>query len=170
MSIEILRASLVELTAALRERRISAVEVMEAVLGRIDATHADLNAVVALRDRDALLAEARAADARLARGDGRPLEGVPLGVKDLEDVGGMITSEGSIPFREHMAARDSVQVERLRSAGAIVVGKTNTPEFGYTAITKNLVYGVTRSPWESCWVGPPAHRSSPRAVRPIAFS
>jgi aspartyl-tRNA(Asn)/glutamyl-tRNA(Gln) amidotransferase subunit A len=148
MSIDIPRASLVELTAALRDRQLSAVEVMEAVLARIDATHADLNAVVALRDRDALLAEARAADARLARGDGRPLEGVPLGVKDLEDVAGMITSEGSIPFREHVAERDSVQVERLRNAGAIVVGKTNTPEFGYTAITKNLVFGVTRSPWD----------------------
>jgi aspartyl-tRNA(Asn)/glutamyl-tRNA(Gln) amidotransferase subunit A len=147
MSIDLPRASLVELTDALRARRISAVEVMEAVLRRIDATHADLNAVVARRERDAVLADARAADARLARGEGRPLEGVPLGVKDLEDVAGMVTSEGSIPFRDHVAECDSVQVERLRRAGAIVVGKTNTPEFGYTAITKNLVYGVTRSPW-----------------------
>ena len=148
MSIDLLRPSLVELTDALRARRASAVEVMEAVLGRIDATHADLNAVVARRGRDELLADARAADARLARGEARPLEGVPLGVKDLEDVGGMITSEGSMPFRDHVAERDSVQVERLRNAGAIVVGKTNTPEFGYTAITKNLVYGLTRSPWD----------------------
>jgi aspartyl-tRNA(Asn)/glutamyl-tRNA(Gln) amidotransferase subunit A len=148
MSIDILRASLTELTAALRARRVSAVEVMNTVLARIDATHADLNAVVARREPDALLADARAADARLARGDGRPLEGVPLGVKDLEDVAGMVTSEGSIPFRDQVAARDSAQVERLRNAGAIVVGKTNTPEFGYTAITKNLVFGVTRSPWD----------------------
>src|SRR5262245_7467109 len=147
MSIDLSRASLLELTTALRTRQVSAVEVMETVLARIDATHADLNAVVARREPGALLAEARAADALLARGDGRPLEGVPLGVKDLEDVGGMVTSEGSIPFREQVAERDSVQVERLRNAGAIVVGKTNTPEFGYTAITKNLVYGVTRSPW-----------------------
>jgi aspartyl-tRNA(Asn)/glutamyl-tRNA(Gln) amidotransferase subunit A len=148
MSIDLARASLVELTDALRARRVSATEVMEAVLRRIDATHADLNAVVARRERDALLADARAADARLARGEGRPLEGVPLGVKDLEDVAGMVTSEGSVPFRDHVAEGDSVQVERLRRAGAIVVGKTNTPEFGYTAITKNLVYGVTRSPWD----------------------
>jgi aspartyl-tRNA(Asn)/glutamyl-tRNA(Gln) amidotransferase subunit A len=148
MSTDILRASLVELTDALRTRRVSAAEVMETVLRRIDATHADLNAVVARREHDALLADARAADARLARGEGRALEGVPLGVKDLEDVAGMVTSEGSIPFRDQVAARDSVQVERLRSAGAIVVGKTNTPEFGYTAITKNLVFGVTRSPWD----------------------
>src|SRR6185503_11483996 len=148
MSIDLARASLVELTDALRARRVSATEVMEAVLRRIDATHADLNAIVARRERDALLADARAADARLARGEGRPLEGVPLGVKDLEDVAGMVTSEGSIPFRDQVAECDSVQVERLRRAGAIVVGKTNTPEFGYTAITKNLVYGVTRSPWD----------------------
>jgi aspartyl-tRNA(Asn)/glutamyl-tRNA(Gln) amidotransferase subunit A len=148
MSIELLRASLVELRDTLRTRRASALEVMKAVLDRVDATHADLNAVVARRDRDALLAEARAADARIGRGDARPLEGVPLGVKDLEDVAGMVTSEGSIPFRDCVAERDSVQVERLRGAGAIVVGKTNTPEFGYTAITKNLVYGITRSPWD----------------------
>src|SRR5262245_10669785 len=109
MSLEILRASLVELTTSLRARRVSAVDVMQAVLARIDATHADLNAVVARREPDVLLAEARAADARLARGDARPLEGVPLGVKDLEDVGGMITSEGSIPFRDQVAERDSVQ-------------------------------------------------------------
>ena len=148
MSIDLARASLVELTDALRARRVSATEVMEAVLRRIDATHADLNAVVARRERDAVLADARDADARLARGEGRPLEGVPLGVKDLEDVAGMVTSEGSVPFRDQVAEGDSVQVERLRRAGAIVVGKTNTPEFGYTAITKNLVYGVTRSPWD----------------------
>ena len=118
MSTDILRASLVELTDALRTRRVSAVEVMETVLRRIDATHADLNAVVARREPDARLADARAADARRARGEGRPLEGVPHGEKDLEDVAGMVTSEGSIPFRDHVAERDSVQVERLRSAAA----------------------------------------------------
>src|SRR5215813_9749881 len=134
--------TLVELTAALRARKASPVELMDAVLARLDATHADLNAVVARRDPETLRAEARAAEARLARGEGRPLEGVPLGVKDLEDVAGLVTSHGSLPLREHVATRDSIQVERLRAAGAIVVGKTNAPEFGYTAITKNLVYGV----------------------------
>jgi aspartyl-tRNA(Asn)/glutamyl-tRNA(Gln) amidotransferase subunit A len=144
----LLGMTLIELTDALHARRASPVELMDAVLARIDETHADLNAVVALRDRDALRHDARAAAERLARGAGRPLEGLPLGVKDLEDVAGLVTSQGSLPFRDRVAARDSTQVERLRAAGAIVVGKTNAPEFGYTAITKNLVYGVTRSPWK----------------------
>ncbi|MFI5364728.1 MAG: amidase [Candidatus Binatia bacterium] len=144
---ELLGLTLIELTQALRMRKASPVDVMDAVLARIDATHADLNAVVAMYDRDALRRAARAAEERLARGADRPLEGIPLGVKDLEDADGLVTSQGSLPFRDRVAHRDSTQVERLRAAGAIVVGKTNAPEFGYTAITKNLVYGVTRSPW-----------------------
>ncbi len=144
---ELLGLTLVELTAALRARKTSPVELMQATLARIDATNPDLNAVVALYDRDLLLRQARAAEERIMRGDARPLEGVPLGVKDLEDAAGLVTSQGSLPFRDHVAAHDSTQVERLRRAGAIVVGKTNAPEFGHTAITKNLVYGVTRSPW-----------------------
>jgi aspartyl-tRNA(Asn)/glutamyl-tRNA(Gln) amidotransferase subunit A len=144
---ELLGLTLIELTERLRARQVSPVEVMDAVLARIDETHHDLNAVVAMRDREALRREAQAAAERIARGEARPLEGVPLGVKDLEDVAGLVTSQGSLPFRDRVAARDSTQVARLRAAGAIVVGKTNAPEFGYTAITKNLVYGVTHSPW-----------------------
>lgn len=144
---DMLRLPLVELAEKLRARTASPVELMDAVLARIDETHADLNAVVARRDPETLLREARAAEARIGRGEARPLEGIPLGVKDLEDAEGLVTSHGSLPFRDHVADRDSTQVRRLRAAGAIVVGKTNAPEFGYTAITKNLVYGVTRSPW-----------------------
>lgn len=144
---QLLGFTLVELTEMLRARKASPVELMRAVLARIDATHADLNAVVALRDREVLLRDARAAEERCMRGTAGPLEGVPFGVKDLEDAEGLTTSQGSLPFRDHVARCDSTQVERLRAAGAIVVGKTNAPEFGHTAITKNLVYGVTRSPW-----------------------
>jgi aspartyl-tRNA(Asn)/glutamyl-tRNA(Gln) amidotransferase subunit A len=143
-----LRLPLTEIAGRLARREISPVELMEATLARVDATHEALNAFVSLRDRDALLADARAAEERIGRGDARPLEGVPLGVKDLEHVAGMVTSEGSVPFGEDVAERDSVQVERLENAGAIVVGKTNAPEFGYTAITKNLLFGATRSPWD----------------------
>ena len=126
---DILTLTLVELTSRLRQRTLSPVELMTAVLARIDETHPDLNAIVAMRERDALLADARAAEQRIATGDMRPLEGVPLGVKDLEDVAGLVTSQGSLPFRDRVAARDSTQVERLRAAGAIVLGKTNTSEF-----------------------------------------
>jgi aspartyl-tRNA(Asn)/glutamyl-tRNA(Gln) amidotransferase subunit A len=144
---ELLRLSLVELAETLRSGTASPTELMDAVLARIDEANPALNAVVAMRDRDALRHEARAATERIARDEARPLEGIPLGVKDLEDAAGLVTSQGSIPFRDQVAERDSTQVERLRAAGAIVLGKTNAPEFGYTAITKNLVYGVTHSPW-----------------------
>jgi len=145
---ELLKLSLVDLTQTLRERKASALELMQAVLARIDETTRDLNAVVAMYERDALCAAARAADERIGRGEARPLEGVPLGVKDLQDAKGLVTSQGSLPFKDHVAKHDSTQVARLRAAGAIVVGKTNAPEFGYAAITKNLVYGVTRNPWD----------------------
>ena len=144
---ELLGLTLIELTERLHARRVSPVELMDALLARIDVTHHDLNAVIALRDRAALRRDAQAAEERIARGAARPLEGVPLGVKDLQDAEGLVTSQGSLPFRERVATRDSTEVARLRAAGAIVVGKTNAPEFGYTAITKNLVYGVTHSPW-----------------------
>jgi len=145
---ELLGATLTDLSARLRARQASAVELMRAVLERIERTNPDLNAVVAMHDGDALLTAARAADARIASGEARPLEGIPLGVKDLEDTVGLVTSHGSLPFKDHVPERDTVQVERLKAAGAIVVGKTNAPEFGATAITKNLVYGSTHNPWE----------------------
>ena len=141
------RLSLIELLDALSTREASCVELMTATLGRIDATRAQLNAVVSQRPREELIADAETADGHRAAGDARPLEGVPLGVKDLEDVAGMVTSMGSRVFRDSLAEADSTQVARLRAAGAIVVGKTNTPEFGFTAITKNPLFGVTRSPW-----------------------
>ena len=139
--------SLVDLVGALRARKLSPVELMSAVFRRLDERNPELNAVVAMYDREALLASARDAEARIARGAARPLEGVPLGVKDLEDCAGLVTSHGSIPYRENLAVHDSVQVSRLREAGAIPIGKTNAPEFGHTAITKNLIFGVTRNPW-----------------------
>ncbi|CAG0952903.1 amidase [Myxococcaceae bacterium] len=148
---DLLHQPLVSVVDRLEQREISPVELLEATLERIEARNADLNAFVLLRDRDVLLGEARAAAERIARGEARPLEGVPLGVKDLEDVGGLVTSHGSVPFKDHVARCDSIQVERLRAAGCIVVGKTNAPEFGSTAITKNLLFGETRNPWN------PAH-------------
>ena len=144
---ELRTLGLIDLVERLRGRKLSPVELMKAVLDRIEATRKTLNAVVAMRDPGQLLADARASEERIGRGEARPLEGVPLGVKDLEDVAGLVTSHGSIPFRDHVAKRDSTQVERLKAAGAIVVGKTNAPEFGFTALSKNRVYGVTRSPW-----------------------
>jgi Asp-tRNA(Asn)/Glu-tRNA(Gln) amidotransferase A subunit family amidase len=144
---DLLFRPLTEVIGALARRAVSPVELMQETLARIDATQGKLNAFVELRDRERLLEEARAAEERITSGQPRALEGVPLGVKELEDVAGMVSAHGSLPFKDNVAERDSVQVERLRAAGAIVVGKTNAPEFGFTAITKNLIHGVTRSPW-----------------------
>ncbi len=144
---DILRLSLVELVTKMDAREISPVELMRAAIERAAETHADLNAVVSQRDDDALLADAKLAEERVMNGSARPLEGVPLGVKDLEDAKGLITSMGSVPFQDNMAVADSTQVGRLKEAGAIVFGKTNTPEFGFNAISTNFVFGATRSPW-----------------------
>ena len=145
---ELLTLSLVDLTEAIRTRKTSPVELMEAVLSRIEEANPALNAVVAAREGEELMADATQAEQRIMKGEARPLEGIPFGVKDLEDAEGLKTTMGSLAFRDNLAERDSDQVSRLRIAGGIVLGKTNTPEFGYTAITKSLVYGVTRSPWD----------------------
>ena len=135
------------LAGAVRRRELSPVALVESTLERIARINPALNAFVALR-ADAARAEARALADRIARGeDPGPLAGVPFGVKDLEDLAGLPTTHGSVPFRSHVAKTDSTQVARLRRAGAIAIGKTNTPEFGYTAFTKNRIFGVTRNPW-----------------------
>src|SRR5262249_38240315 len=126
----------------------SAVELMRMTLERIDAVNPRLNAFVSLRPAEQSLAAAERIAERLAHGeDVGPLAGLPLGVKDLEDTVGLPTTHGSLLFREHRSDFDTIQVERLKRAGAIVIGKTNTPEFGYTAFTTNRVYGTTRNPW-----------------------
>lgn len=145
---ELFFASAVELAALMRARKLSPVELMRATLARIEAVNPRLNAFVSMRPAAHLLAEAQEVGDRLAHGDEvGPLAGLPLGVKDLEDAVGLPTTHGSLLFKDFRPARDAIQVERLKRAGAIVIGKTNTPEFGYTAFTTNRVYGTTRNPW-----------------------
>jgi aspartyl-tRNA(Asn)/glutamyl-tRNA(Gln) amidotransferase subunit A len=136
-----------QLADAVRRRELSPVALVQSCLDRIAALNSSVNAFVAVCAEEAL-AEAAGLERRLAAGEpGGPLAGLPLGVKDLEDVAGLPTTYGSRPFARYRPTTDSVQVARLKAAGAIVVGKTNTPEFGYTALTKNLLFGVTRNPW-----------------------
>ncbi|MCF8052683.1 MAG: amidase [Desulfobacterales bacterium] len=136
-----------ELAELVAKKEISPLELMEETLRRIEVVDPSLNAFCAL-DPETALAEAKAMTEAIARGKHPgPLAGIPLGVKDLEDAAGFVTSFGSIPFKDNLAAEDSVQVARLKAAGAIVVGKTNVPEFGFTGFTKNRLFGVTRNPW-----------------------
>jgi Asp-tRNA(Asn)/Glu-tRNA(Gln) amidotransferase A subunit family amidase len=136
-----------ELAAMMRRRELKPSELMEATLARIQSLNPKINAFCAMR-ADQAMAEARALDDRISRHEQvGSLSGLPVGVKDLEGVAGMATTFGSIPFKNNIAQEDSIQMARLKSAGAIVVGKTNTPEFGHMAFTRNLLFGVTRNPW-----------------------
>ena len=138
-------ASAVAQLAAMKAGRLSAETVMRATLERIAAVNGPLNAIVALRGEAALMAEARAADAGPWRG---ALHGMPVAIKDLADAAGLPTSQGSPVFAGRIAAADSLHVARLRAAGAIVIGKTNAPEFGLGSHTYNPVHGVTRNPYD----------------------
>lgn len=136
----------------MRTRSVSSRQLVERSLERISRLDGPLNAVVALRT-DLALDEARALDARIAAGeDCGPLAGVPVLVKDLEDVVGLRTTQGSALFADAPpATRDGITPSRLRAAGAIVVGKTNLPEFATEGYSANLVFGVTRNPWGLEW-------------------
>jgi Asp-tRNA(Asn)/Glu-tRNA(Gln) amidotransferase A subunit family amidase len=128
------------------------VEVVRLALDRIGRLNPDLNAVIALRG-DESIAEASAMDGRKhSAAELGPLAGVPLLVKDLEDVAGMRTTQGSVLFADAPPAGvDGLVPGRLRAAGAIVVGKTNLPEFAAEGFTSNLLFGTTRNPWALEW-------------------
>src|SRR5262245_37992989 len=120
---------------------------MQAVFARIDAVNPKLNAYVTLA-RESALAEARKATAGLKRRTATaPLYGVPVSIKDLTPTRNLRTTWGSKIFEHHLPEEDALIVQRLKSAGAIVIGKTNTPEFGAGGNTFNAVFGVTRNPW-----------------------
>lgn len=126
---------------------VSAKEVLEAFAERIEAYNEELNAIVFL-DLDRARTDAAAIDERVARGeDPGPLAGLPLGIKDLEDVAGMPTTYGSVPYKDNVPRSDGIQTARLRRAGAVIVGKTAAPEFGAEASTRTILFGTTRNPW-----------------------
>jgi amidase len=137
-----------ELVRLFRARKASPLEVMHAVLARIDALNPGLNAYVTVA-RDSALQAARAATRALRRRTALPpLHGVPVSIKDLTPTRGIRTTWGSRIFEHHVPDEDALVVQRLKAAGAIVVGKTNTPEFGAGGNTFNAVFGATRNPWD----------------------
>lgn len=143
----LLQYSATDLVQLIRRKDLSPAELMEQTLDRIEAVNPLINCFTVVRAQEAM-DEAKAMTDRIVSGtDLGLLGGIPVAVKDLEDVQGMVTSFGSVPYKDNIAHEDSVQVARLRAAGAIVVGKTNTPEFGFTGFTKNRLFGVTRNPW-----------------------
>ena len=139
--------SATEIARRVRARESSAVDVIQDSLATIARLNPELNAVVTLNP--AALDDARALDQRIARGeDAGILAGVPVGIKDVTPVKGLRTTYGSPLFADHVPDADALVVERLRAAGAIIIGKTNTPEFAAGGNTWNDVFGRTRNPWD----------------------
>lgn len=136
-----------ELATRIRRRDLSPVEVVSAYLARIDERNPVINAYTVVLP-DQALDDARAAEREVVQGRPLgPLHGVPVAIKDLDDVAGVPTSMGSLAVRNRVPTRNAAVVDRLRQAGAIVLGKTNSPEFGHKGTTDNLRFGPTSTPW-----------------------
>lgn len=142
-----LTASATQLREALLARRFSASDLLEASFARIDALNPSLNAVVA-QDRDAARMMAKASDVRLSSGTARPLEGLPVTIKDAFDVAGLPSSGGLPAYRERLPEQDAAAVARLRAAGVVIIGKTNVPVFSGDFQSYNPAHGVTKNPWD----------------------
>ena len=138
-----------QLVARMKSGELSAAQVMRAFLAQIERVNPLVNAIVTLRSASELHAEAAWADRRLAAGE-RPgaLHGLPIAIKDLSLTRGLRTTFGSLVYRDFVPSTDELYVERIRRAGAIVIGKTNTPEFGAGSQTFNAVFGPTRNPYD----------------------
>lgn len=141
--------SALELSEAIRTRKVSCMEVMQSYLTHIEKLNTPFNAIVSLRDRDQLLQEARVCDKELSEGNYRGwMHGFPHAMKDLTDVKGLKTTMGSPIFKDNVAKSDSILTSRIKGAGAIIIGKTNVPEFGLGSHTYNPVFGPTLNPYD----------------------
>src|SRR5260221_6915820 len=139
--------SATELARLVRSREVSPVEVVEACLARVESFTPAVNAVVTLNPR--ALDEAGELELRLVRGEEVGLlAGLPVGIKDVTPVAGLRTTYGSALYRDHVPTEDALVVRRLREAGAVILGKTNCPEFAAGGNTFNEVFGRTRNPWD----------------------
>ena len=171
-----------ELAALIRDKQVSPVEVADAVLARIESVNPRFGAFCAVAADDAREAAAAAEVAVMTGEVLGALHGVPVSVKDLVFTRRLVTAGGSRLFADHVPEEDAVCVERLRGAGAILVGKTTTPEFGHKAVTESPLCGITRNPSGPGahpgrvqrrirrWPWPPASARSPSAPTPAAPS
>jgi amidase len=154
------------LSELIHSRGLSCREVMAAFLDRIDARNGELNAIVSRRDRDALMDEAGECDDELVAGSSRGwMHGLPQAIKDLAETRGLTTTMGSPLLRDNVPRHDALMVARMRASGCLIVGKTNTPEFGKGSHSFNEVFGVTRNPYD---VGRSAGGSSGGAAVALA--
>lgn len=138
-----------DLSRTIHDRKLSCVEVMAAFLDQMDRYNPIVNAIVALRERADLLKEAATLDTELAAGRSRGwMHGFPQAIKDLTATKGFATTQGSPLFKDAISETDAIFVERMKAAGSIIIGKTNTPEFGLGSHTFNPVYGATRNAYD----------------------
>jgi amidase len=145
---ELCHLSASDLAARIRTRQVSARELMSAHLAQIERINPKVNAVVTLVAERAMTDAARADEAQARGGTLGPLHGLPVAHKDLVDTAGIRTTRGSPFYRDNVPTRDALIVSRIRAAGAIALGKTNTPEFGAGSHTFNTVFGATRNPYD----------------------
>jgi len=138
-----------QLAGLLRDKKLSAVEAVQMYIKRQTAVNDKLNAVVT-NCFDRALDEAKALDAKAAKGEfAGPLHGVPITIKDSLDTAGVISTGATVGRQQYVPAKDATVVARVRKAGAILLGKTNTPEFATDVYTTNAVFGPTRNPWDA---------------------
>lgn len=136
------------LSGLIARKEISPVEIVDAVLARLERLEPTLNAFITVAAEDARAAARRAEKAVLGGAELGPLHGVPFSVKDLLNTAGVRTTFGSFGYEDNVPARDCIAVERLRRAGAILIGKTTTPEFGHKPLTEAPLFGRTVNPWD----------------------
>lgn len=148
MSEELTQLTATELAVLLHTRQVTAEEVTESHLQRIDRLNPKLNAFCTVSHEQALAAAKHADKAMAKNGALGTLHGLPIGLKDLTPTKGVRTTRGSRLFSDYVPTEDAVLVQRIKAAGGIIIGKTNTPEFGHKGVTDNLIFGPTCNPWD----------------------
>ncbi len=146
---KICKMSALQIKSAIKTKKLSPVEVVDAILERIDHINPKINAYCTLIP-DAARKEAKIAETKVMKGEELgALHGVPVSIKDLGWTKGVRTTGGSLLYEHFVPQYDAIFVERLKKAGAIILGKTNTPEFGWVGVTNNRVFGPSRNPWNT---------------------
>jgi amidase len=138
-----------ELSKNIQSKEVSCQEVMDAYLNQIDKVNPKVTAIVALQDRELLMKQAKEKDEELQAGNSNGwMHGFPQAIKDLENTAGIVSSQGSPIFKDYIPKEDSLLVKRMKDAGSIIIGKTNTPEWGFGSQTYNPVYGPSGNPYD----------------------
>lgn len=148
MTNELYKMSGAEQARLIREKQASPLEVLEAVLHQVHRMNPLLNAICTLDEENAYAAAREAESQLMKAGSKKPLLGVPFVVKDMIATKGIQTTFGSKAYQNYLPDEDDISIVRLKAAGAILLGKTNTPEFAYEGVTQNKLFGVTKNPWD----------------------